>query len=152
MTNIKVSANFLSTFSVPNLCVSVLQSPSHRPRNSRRKKSVRGYSSRIRKSTVLSDIVYIYSARGMATAVWLVLFHTCLKRWPNINALNKFNFKNLLSSAEFGFSLIKCLLMNWWILLIIPLKMSIHAFFLKVCNERKSLQIQFSLQSLIMID
>ena len=33
----------------------------------------------IRKSTVRSDSVYIYSARGMATAVWLVLFHTCLK-------------------------------------------------------------------------
>ena len=33
----------------------------------------------IRKSTVRSDCVYIYSARGMATAVWLALFHTCLK-------------------------------------------------------------------------
>ena len=33
----------------------------------------------IRKSTVRSDSVYIYSARRMATAVWLVLFHTCLK-------------------------------------------------------------------------
>ena len=34
----------------------------------------------LRKSIVRSYSVYIYSARRMATAVWLVLFHTCLKK------------------------------------------------------------------------
>ena len=63
MTNIKVSANFLSTFSVPNLCVSILQSPPHRPRNTHRKKSAHGYSSR-HKSTVRSDSVNLLCPRN----------------------------------------------------------------------------------------
>ena len=78
MTNIKVSVNFLSTFNVQ-----IYVCPSFRVRLTvRETRVVRkvpvGTARGIRKSTVRSDSMYIYSARGIATAVWLVLFHTCL--------------------------------------------------------------------------